>query len=107
MTLKTLPGTEGVVAYYYDNLSGSENALGKLVRIDDPVQRKDLCYDKLGRIKREIRVITGITTEFETRFEYDLLNRTKKIYYPRDPETNNATCIVLPVRAHGDYRAHG
>ncbi len=90
MTEKHLPSMEGTVVYQYDNLTGSENALGKLVRINDPAQRKDMSYDKLGRIKRELRIIKNVSSEFETRFEYDLLNRTKKIYYPKEPETNNA-----------------
>ncbi|EKP85999.1 RHS repeat protein, partial [Leptospira interrogans serovar Grippotyphosa str. 2006006986] len=41
--------------------SGSENALGRLVRIEDSSQNKTFSYDKLGRVKKETRVILATT----------------------------------------------
>ncbi|WP_275477601.1 RHS repeat domain-containing protein, partial [Leptospira santarosai] len=55
ITTKNIP--EGNIQYSYDSLSGSENALGKLVRVEDSNQTKTFSYDKLGRVKKEIRTI--------------------------------------------------
>ena len=95
MTQKTLPNDEGSVLYKYDTHSQSSNALGRMVEIDDPSQKKIFSYDKMGRVKKEIREIkdpnTGLTVTsgaFVTSFEYDLLNRKRSIYYPKDPGTN-------------------
>ncbi|MBN2039710.1 MAG: hypothetical protein JW864_06690, partial [Spirochaetes bacterium] len=89
---KTLPGSEGVVEYRYDEYTGSTNALGRVVRIDDPAQTKVFSYDRMGRIDRETRFIkpegTSVSSgSFETEFEYDLLNRKRTILYPTDPKT--------------------
>ncbi len=57
LTTKDLPGSEGRVTYIYDSLSGMENTQGKLAAIDDPAQRKEFSYDRLGRVKYEKREI--------------------------------------------------
>ncbi len=89
---KSLPGSEGVVTYTYDSLSGSQNAMGRLVALDDPAQRKVLSYDKLGRTRREVRRFKGLGSgvqnldvDYETLYEHDLLGRQTKVSYPEDP----------------------
>ena len=91
LTSKQLPGSEGTVTYVYDSLTGISNGQGKLVAIDDPSQRKEFSYDRLGRVKRETREIKvesrrlRVSVEiFVTEFRYDLLGRKKRIYYPID-----------------------
>ncbi|ASV12352.1 RHS repeat domain-containing protein [Leptospira santarosai] len=90
---KNIP--EGNIAYTYDSFSGSENALGRLVRIEDGNQSKTFSYDKLGRVKKEIRTILAtsagnpLPTETQgpyiTETRYDLLGRVTRIDYPEHP----------------------
>ncbi|UZN08982.1 hypothetical protein M5D10_03960 [Leptospira santarosai] len=90
---KNIP--EGNIQYTYDSLSGSENALGKLVRVEDGNQSKTFSYDKLGRVKKEIRTILAtssgnpLPTETQgpyiTETRYDLLGRVTRIDYPEHP----------------------
>ncbi|WP_426487124.1 RHS repeat domain-containing protein [Leptospira interrogans] len=90
---KNIP--EGNIQYTYDSFSGSENALGRLVRIEDSNQNKTFSYDKLGRVKKETRVILATTegnplpTEtagpYITETRYDLLGRVTRIDYPEHP----------------------
>ncbi|MDI7237165.1 polymorphic toxin type 10 domain-containing protein [Leptospira santarosai] len=91
--IKSIP--EGNIAYTYDSLSGSENALGKLVRVEDGNQSKTFSYDKLGRVKKETRTILAtsagnpLPTETQgpyiTETRYDLLGRVTRIDYPEHP----------------------
>ncbi|EKO35754.1 RHS repeat-associated core domain protein [Leptospira santarosai str. MOR084] len=90
---KSIP--EGNIQYTYDSLSGSENALGKLARVEDGNQSKTFSYDKLGRVKKEIRTILAtssgnvLPTETQgpyiTETRYDLLGRVTRIDYPEHP----------------------
>ncbi|OQM33887.1 hypothetical protein DV38_00200, partial [Leptospira interrogans] len=90
---KNIP--EGNIEYTYDSFSGSENALGRLVRIEDSSQNKTFSYDKLGRVKKETRVIlattegnplpTETTGPYITETRYDLLGRVTRIDYPEHP----------------------
>ncbi|EMP00013.1 RHS repeat-associated core domain protein [Leptospira santarosai str. 200702252] len=90
---KSIP--EGNIAYTYDSFSGSENALGRLVRIEDSNQSKTFSYDKLGRVKKEIRTILAISSgnplptetqgPYITETRYDLLGRVTRIDYPEHP----------------------
>ncbi|OLY65159.1 hypothetical protein BWD11_05330 [Leptospira santarosai serovar Grippotyphosa] len=87
--------SEGNIQYTYDSYSGSENALGRLVRIEDGNQSKTFSYDKLGRVKKEIRTILAtsagnpLPTETQgpyiTETRYDLLGRVTRIDYPEHP----------------------
>nr|WP_157223085.1 RHS repeat-associated core domain-containing protein [Leptospira interrogans] len=90
---KNIP--EGNIQYTYDSFSGSENTVGRLVRIEDSNQNKTFSYDKLGRVKKETRVILA-TTEgnplpsetagpYITETRYDLLGRVTRIDYPEHP----------------------
>ncbi|WP_032927083.1 SpvB/TcaC N-terminal domain-containing protein [Leptospira santarosai] len=93
ITTKQIP--EGNIQYTYDSNSGSENALGKLVRIEDGNQNKTFSYDKLGRVKKEIRTILATSSgnplpsetqgPYITETKYDLLGRVTKIDYPEHP----------------------
>ncbi|UOG63005.1 hypothetical protein MAL04_11365 [Leptospira noguchii] len=86
---------EGNIQYTYDSNSGSENALGKLVRVEDGNQTKTFSYDKLGRVKKEIRTILAISSgnplptetqgPYITETRYDLLGRVTRIDYPEHP----------------------
>ncbi|WP_235592866.1 SpvB/TcaC N-terminal domain-containing protein [Leptospira interrogans] len=90
---KNIP--EGNIHYSYDSLSGSENALGKLVRVEDSNQNKTFSYDKLGRVKKETRVILATSAgnplpsetqgPYITETKYDLLGRVTRIDYPEHP----------------------
>ncbi|UOG62592.1 SpvB/TcaC N-terminal domain-containing protein [Leptospira noguchii] len=90
---KNIP--EGNIVYTYDSFSGSENALGKLVRIEDSNQNKTFSYDKLGRVKKEIRTILATSSgnslpsetggPYITETRYDLLGRVTRIDYPEHP----------------------
>ncbi|EMN82227.1 RHS repeat-associated core domain protein [Leptospira interrogans serovar Grippotyphosa str. UI 12764] len=90
---KNIP--EGNIEYTYDSFSGSENSVGRLVRIEDSNQNKTFSYDKLGRVKKETRVILATTegnplpTEtagpYITETRYDLLGRVTRIDYPEHP----------------------
>ncbi|WP_082270510.1 SpvB/TcaC N-terminal domain-containing protein [Leptospira interrogans] len=90
---KNIP--EGNIQYSYDSLSGSENALGKLVRIEDSNQNKTFSYDKLGRVKKETRTILATSAgnplpaetqgPYITETKYDLLGRVTRIDYPEHP----------------------
>ncbi|EQA72818.1 RHS repeat protein, partial [Leptospira noguchii serovar Panama str. CZ214] len=83
ITTKQIP--EGNIQYTYDSNSGSENALGKLVRVEDGNQTKTFSYDKLGRVKKEIRTILATSAgnplpsetqgPYITETKYDLLGR--------------------------------
>ncbi len=91
---KDLPGDEGTVRYVYDTLAGSENGLGRMVALDDPAQRKEFSYDKIGRVKAESRVIKGAgKTKYMTEFAYDLLSRKTRITYPEDPHTRSRMTV--------------
>ncbi|MDI7196059.1 SpvB/TcaC N-terminal domain-containing protein, partial [Leptospira santarosai] len=91
--IKSIP--EGNIAYTYDSFSGSENALGRLVRIEDSNQSKTFSYDKLGRVKKETRTILAISSgnplptetqgPYITETRYDLLGRVTRIDYPEHP----------------------
>ncbi|EMO56062.1 RHS repeat-associated core domain protein [Leptospira santarosai str. CBC1416] len=91
--IKSIP--EGNIAYTYDSFSGSENALGRLVRIEDSNQTKTFSYDKLGRVKKETRTILAISSgnalptetqgPYITETRYDLLGRVTRIDYPEHP----------------------
>ncbi|PJZ66541.1 hypothetical protein CH371_00005, partial [Leptospira wolffii] len=88
MNTKTQP--EGTTYMTYDSLSGSQNALGKLVKVEDQVQTKTFSYDKLGKVKRETRSFKNIPLKngdvpYVTEYEYDLLGRVSKIDYPAHP----------------------
>ncbi|UOG32782.1 RHS repeat-associated core domain-containing protein (plasmid) [Leptospira noguchii] len=90
---KNIP--EGNIVYTYDSFSGSENSVGRLVRIEDSNQNKTFSYDKLGRVKKEIRTILAtssgnpLPTEtggpYITETRYDLLGRVTRIDYPEHP----------------------
>ncbi|WP_275477943.1 RHS repeat domain-containing protein, partial [Leptospira noguchii] len=90
---KNIP--EGNIVYTYDSFSGSENSVGRLVRIEDSNQNKTFSYDKLGRVKKETRVILAtssgnpLPTEtggpYITETRYDLLGRVTRIDYPEHP----------------------
>ncbi|EMY13574.1 RHS repeat-associated core domain protein [Leptospira weilii str. Ecochallenge] len=90
---KNIP--EGNIQYSYDSLSGSENALGKLVRVEDSNQSKTFSYDKLGRVKKETRTILATSAgnplpsetqgPYITETKYDLLGRVTRIDYPEHP----------------------
>ncbi|MDI7199939.1 SpvB/TcaC N-terminal domain-containing protein [Leptospira santarosai] len=91
--IKSIP--EGNIAYTYDSFSGSENVLGRLVRIEDSNQSKTFSYDKLGRVKKETRTILAISSgnplptetqgPYITETRYDLLGRVTRIDYPEHP----------------------
>ncbi|TGM95209.1 hypothetical protein EHR06_19060 [Leptospira dzoumogneensis] len=88
MNTKVQP--EGTTYLTYDSLSGSQNSLGKLVKVEDQVQTKTFSYDKLGRIKKETRSFKNIPLKngdvpYITEYEYDLLGRVSKIDYPAHP----------------------
>ena len=90
VTTKQLPLSEGTVTYTYDINSGSDNAKGRLAKLDDPAQTKTFSYDKLGRTKKEIRnhktiAHTQLNVNYETEYEYDLLGRLKSVKYPENP----------------------
>lgn len=95
MTRKVLPGTEGEVLYTYDSGEGADNALGQLVAMEDPAQKKVFSYDKRGQRKKEKRWLKeddgegNITLGEErvTDFTHDLLTRALTITYPESPET--------------------
>ncbi|MBP7737018.1 MAG: hypothetical protein KA369_13655 [Spirochaetes bacterium] len=102
MVEKNLPGDEGIVKYAYDTLPGSENALGRMVAMDDPAQLKEFSYDRIGRVKSEFRLIKGAGIEkFQTDFTYDLLSRKKSIIYPEDPKTKNHMTVTYGYCAMG------
>ncbi|WP_267894771.1 RHS repeat-associated core domain-containing protein [Leptospira santarosai] len=106
---KNIP--EGNIQYTYDSFSGSENALGRLVRIEDGNQSKTFSYDKLGRVKKEIRTIlatsSGNPLPTETQGPYitetrcDLLGRVTRIDYPEHPISHGR------MRACYDYGSAG
>ncbi|TGL50825.1 hypothetical protein EHQ61_08580, partial [Leptospira wolffii] len=88
MVTKRMP--EGEIYYTYDSRSGSENALGKLVLVEDRNQTKTFSYDKLGRVKKETRAFKEIPLKnsdlpYITEYAYDLLGRVTKIDYPAHP----------------------
>ncbi len=100
MIAKYLPGTEGVVTYAYDSKSGSNNALGRVAYIDDPTETKQFSYDKLGRVKEEMRVVKtnpptggGARSLYITRFACDLAGRKTAIQYPADPVTGMGVTV--------------
>ncbi|TGL62923.1 SpvB/TcaC N-terminal domain-containing protein [Leptospira sarikeiensis] len=85
---KELP--EGIISFDYDSRSGSANAIGKLVSVEDQNQLKTFSYDKLGRTKSETRSLKGIPLEnvqgpYITDYNYDLLGRVTTIDYPEHP----------------------
>ena len=99
VTTKQLPLSEGTVTYTYDINTGSENAKGRLAKLEDSAQTKTFSYDKLGRTKKEIRNHKTVThhqlkVNYETEYEYDLLGRLKSIKYPENPvsETRARAC---------------
>ncbi|EKR98140.1 RHS repeat protein [Leptospira mayottensis 200901122] len=47
---KNIP--ERNIGYTYDSYPGSENSVGRLVRIEDSNQNKTFSYDKLGRVQK-------------------------------------------------------
>ncbi|EMJ92958.1 RHS repeat domain-containing protein, partial [Leptospira alstonii] len=93
ISLKNIP--EGNIQYSYDSFPGTENALGKLVRVEDSNQNKTFSYDKLGRVKKETRTILATSAgnplpsetqgPYITETKYDLLGRVTKIDYPEHP----------------------
>jgi YD repeat-containing protein len=59
------------------------------VCVDDPSQRKEFSYDRMGRIKKERRSVKtsppGGDEFFETRYAHDLQSRVTQMVYPKDP----------------------
>ena len=110
---KVLPGGEGEVTYTYDEHAGSENCAGRLVSVNDPVQRITFSYDRLGRVKREARrfnltaeqfkMPAGIdqTTEFETLFERDLLGRAHRVLYPVELHSGTRSIVEYSYNSMG------
>ncbi|TGL64596.1 SpvB/TcaC N-terminal domain-containing protein [Leptospira sarikeiensis] len=88
MSTKDTP--EGTTYFDYDSGSGSENTVGKLVKVEDSIQKKTFSYDKLGRTKKETRNIKNLTIDladgpYITEYKYDLLGRVSSIDYPEHP----------------------
>ncbi|TGK04889.1 hypothetical protein EHO59_08520 [Leptospira semungkisensis] len=88
--LNTRSVPDGDTYYDYDSGSGSENALGKLVKVEDGAQTKTFSYDKLGRVKKETRTLKNLTIDlaggpYITEYQYDLLDRVTVIDYPEHP----------------------
>ncbi len=94
---KVLPGDEGTVRYAYDRAPGSENAMGRPVRIESPTQTKQFSYDRMGRVGKETRVMTGeeglYGGTYVTRIRHDLLGRKTEISYPKDPLTGKDVSV--------------
>jgi RHS repeat-associated protein len=87
--VKHLPDEGGDIEYIYDSYPGCENALGRAVHIKDLAQSKTFSYDRMGRVKRENRVIHADKgTRYVTDYQFDLLNRKTLIIYPGDPLYN-------------------
>ena len=88
------PNGEGTVTYTYDTLPGAQNALGKLVAMEDKAQRKEFSYDKLGHRARETRRLKNgggaLENPYTTSYQYDYLDRTIFINYPQDPASGVA-----------------
>ncbi|TGL49544.1 hypothetical protein EHQ61_13995 [Leptospira wolffii] len=88
--MATKSNPDGITYFDYDAGYGSENALGKLVKVEDNVQSKTFSYDKLGRAKKETRTIKGLNIAladgpYITEYKYDLLGRVTSIDYPEHP----------------------
>lgn len=103
---KLLPNGEGLVAYTYDSYGGSQNAVGRLARLEDATQTKNFSYDELGRTSREIREIknpgvVALDVPYTTEYRYDLLGRVKAIDYPEHPLANQK------IRVCYDYGSAG
>ncbi|AXR62415.1 hypothetical protein DQM68_09055 [Leptospira mayottensis] len=106
---KNIP--EGNIGYTYDSYPGSENSVGRLVRVEDSNQNKTFNYDKLGRVKKETRAILAtsagnpLPTETQgpyiTETKYDLLGRVTRIDYPEHPISHGR------MRACYDYGSAG
>ena len=99
---KSLPDST-TVSFTYDRSPGAsitgrvliENAMGRLVVMEDASQKKVMSYDDLGRIKKESRSLkkypileldpTNFTFEraFVTNYFYDFLDRITIIQYPK------------------------
>jgi len=95
--VKTLPAAAGQVGYTYDELTGCDNAVSRLVKVEDPSQVKVMSYDRLGRVKKETRSIKAAdsaNTEYITEFTFDLLSRKKTIHYPEDPGTHKKISVT-------------
>jgi RHS repeat-associated protein len=107
MIKKLLPGKEEEVVYKYDSLSGSENAKGQLVMLDDSAQRKEFSYNKRGQIKKETRTLRDINGDLEpieyiTQYKKDLLNRTSVIDYPKNYETDTDIRVCYRYNSMGE-----
>lgn len=104
-TVTHLPDGEGEIVTVYDELEGSENALGQVVMIQDPAQTKTFSYDELGRVKREVREIHADDLQtYTTDYAFDNLNRKTEITYPQNPQ-NGARMTVR--YAHGPMGVKG
>ncbi len=97
VTVKTLPASAGQVTYHYDEESGCDNAISRLVKVVDPSQTKIMSYDRLGRVKRETRKlnVSGVADDtFITDFTFDMQGRKKTITYPEDPTSGRRISIT-------------
>jgi RHS repeat-associated protein len=88
VTAKSFP--EGTTHFVYDTNAGSDNALGKLVLVKDGAQTKTFSYDRVGRLKRETRIIHSTPVAqaegpYVTDYQFDLLGRVVHIDYPEHP----------------------
>jgi len=98
---------EGVVQYTYDSLEGSENTKGRLAKLVDPAQSKEFSYNKLGHRIREVRQYyddasnPDLSKPFETTFSYDLLGRTTRIVYPKDPRLQSSISVDYAYNSMG------
>ena len=105
LVAKHLPEGEGTVRYTYDAYPTTENGRGRLARIDDAAGSTILSYDRLGRVKRETRLVrdraTGTVETYMTDYRRDRFGRPVRIEYPNAPGARTRVTLSYTYAAEG------
>ncbi|MEK6528127.1 MAG: RHS repeat-associated core domain-containing protein, partial [Nitrospirota bacterium] len=109
VTKKDYPtGTDTV--YTYDETT-STNSKGRLTKVVDASGTEKYYYDKLGRITKTIKTVSGVNGIIETA--YDALSRTTNIKYPDNEivsysyDTGGNLSQITGYAAYSNYNALG
>ncbi len=110
ITKKDYPWPSTDANYYYDETT-STNYKGRLTRVTDASGTEKYYYDKLGRITKTIKTVSGVNRTIETT--YDALSRTTSIKYPDNEivsysyDTGSNLSQITGYATYSNYNALG
>ncbi|NJM39477.1 MAG: hypothetical protein HC853_01240, partial [Anaerolineae bacterium] len=89
VTEKRQTGSGGPVLAQYTYDAGA-NGIGRRSTMSNSVDQTSWAYDTRGRVLSEQKVISGTSTPFVTKYDYDSADRIISMTYPSDEVITNA-----------------